>query len=161
MLPDQIRKDALEAQALLGPFGVSIPEAARYYVEHMELAARSETVANAFDLFMAAKSTEGLSPRYLTDLRYCIARFAGSFGERKLSEVRPAEIDQWLRCLNVAPLTHNSYYLRLRVLFEFARQQGWVNSNPMDEVPKATQSRARAPRRVVLRAAHNVIRLDV
>ena len=54
-----------------------------------------------------------------------------------MSDITPTEIDQWLRDLGLAPLTRNTFHLRLSVFFEFARQRGWIGSNPMSDVPKA------------------------
>src|SRR5262249_55972050 len=88
-------------------------------------------------LFLAAKKGDNLRPRYLGDLRDRLRRFNDSFAERKLSDISPAEIDHWLRDLGLAPLTRNTFHLRLSVFFEFARQRGWIQSNPMGDVPKA------------------------
>ena len=43
----------------------------------------------------------------------------------------------WLRKLGVAPLTRNSFRLRLSVLWEFALLHGWTGTNPLSTVAKA------------------------
>jgi integrase len=136
-LPERLRGEALEADRLLAPFGVSILDLARQYVQRMEQSERSETVGNALQMFLLAKKGDNLRPRYLEDLRDRLRRFADSFGERKLSDIAPVEIDNWLRGLGVAPLTRNSFHLRLSVFFEFARGRGWVQANLMKDVSKA------------------------
>jgi integrase len=136
-LSERLRGEAVEAAQLLEPFGVSILDLARQYVERMELAARSETVQNAVRMLLSAKADDNLRPRYVSDLHARLSRFVLSFGERKLSDIQAPEIDTWLRELGGAPLTRNTLRMRLNVLFEFARQRGWVSSNPLVDVPKA------------------------
>jgi integrase len=136
-LSDRLRGEAVEADRLLSPYGVSILQLAREYADRMERSAKSETVGNAVPLFLAARKGDNLRPRYLGDLRDRLRRFNDSFAERKLSDICATEIDNWLRDLSLAPLTRNTFRLRLSVFFEFARQRGWVSTNPMVDVPKA------------------------
>jgi integrase len=136
-LSERLRGEAVEAAQLLEPFGVSVLDLARQYVERMKLAARSETVQNAVQMLLAAKAGDNLRPRYINDLHTRLQRFVLSFGERKLSDIQAPEIDKWLRELGGAPLTRNTLRMRLSVLFEFARQRGWVATNPILDVPKA------------------------
>jgi integrase len=136
-MPERLRGEAIEADRLLAPFGVSILDLARQYVQRMDQSTKSETVGNALPLFLAVKKGDGMRPRYLRDLHDRLRRFAGSFGDRKLSDISATEIDHWLRDLGLAPLTRNTFHLRLSVFFEFARQRGWTGSNPMSDVPKA------------------------
>jgi integrase len=103
----------------------------------MEQVTKSETVAKTFDLFLAVKADDGLRVRTLEDLRYRLGRFSESFGERKIADITASEIDQWLRELHQSPLSRNGFHLRLHTLFEFARQRGWILSNPLKDVPKA------------------------
>jgi integrase len=103
----------------------------------MEQSAKSETVGNALRMFLAAKEGDNLRPRYVRDLRDRLKRFSDSFAQAKLSDITPAQIDGWLRELCVAPLTRNTFHLRLSAFFEFARQRGWLESNPLKDVPKA------------------------
>jgi integrase len=137
MLSDRLRGEAVEADRLLAPYGVSILELARQYVLKMEQSQRSETVNNAVAQLLTAKVGDGLRRRYVLDLRSRLHRFAADFGTRKCSDITPAEIDRWLRALALAPLTRNTFRMRLSVLFQFAKQQGWVPTNPLADVPTA------------------------
>ena len=42
-----------------------------------------------------------------------------------------------MRGLHQAPLSRNTYHLRLHTLFEYARQRGWVETNPLKDVARA------------------------
>jgi integrase len=136
-MDEKLRGDTLEAQRILAPFGVTVLDAAKYYALQMRRLTESETVSTTVKALLEAKSTDNLRPRYLKDLRLRLSRFALSFGDRKLADIQPAEIDAWLRSLCLAPLGRNSYRLRLNMLFEFGRKCGWTVSNPVSEVGKA------------------------
>jgi integrase len=135
MLSDRLRGEAVEADRLLGPYGVSILELARQYVAKVEQSNRSETVEGAVAQLLVAKAADNLRPRYLEDLRSRLHRFAADFGTRKCSDITPAEIDRWLRALALAPGTRNVFHMRLNALFQFAKQYGWVLTNPLADVP--------------------------
>jgi integrase len=135
-LDQTLRGEALEARRILIPFNVSVLDAAKDYVRRMELVIRSETVSNAVNALLAAKEADHLRPRYLRDLRDRLKRFILDFGQRKLADIESPEIDRWLRELGLAPLTRNSFRMRLFTLFEYARVCKWVSQNPVAEVRK-------------------------
>jgi len=144
-MDEKLRGDALEARRILEPYKVTILDAARDYVRRMELVTRSETVKVAINEMLAAKKADNLRPRYLGDLRVRLARFNESFGERKLADITAAEIDIWLRQLALAPLTRNTFRLRISTLFEYARARGWIASNPVTAVRKVRLSAESRP----------------
>ncbi|SRR5260221_8263908 len=131
------RGDALCALDILRPLGVSLAQAAKYYAAHHENIRESKLVKDAVAELLRAKKQDGLSARYLKDLRNRLGRFVESFGQRKIAELSAQEIDSWLRELSVGPLTRNTFWLRLSVLFDFARKARWCVSNPLGEVQKA------------------------
>jgi integrase len=136
-LPEKLRSDAIEAARLLAPYQVSIIDLALEYVQHRQLVDRSETVANAVAAFLLAKQADGASYHYLRDLRSRLGRFRVTFGERKLADLTPGELSDWLRSLGQSPLGRNTCHLRLSALFSFARGNKWVSVSPMSDVPLA------------------------
>ena len=98
-----------EAQAILVPLGATVVDAAREYAARRELSTKSETVTNAVASLLDAKKADNLRPRYLKNLRVDLTRFALDFGERKLADISPAEIDRWLRALNLSPSSRNTF----------------------------------------------------
>jgi integrase len=137
-MDEKLRGDTLAAVGVLAPYGgVTVLDAARYYARQMEVITHSETVSGAITKLLAAKQSDGLSPRYLGDLRDRLGRFSNTFGPRKLADIAPMEIDRWLRDLGLAPLTRNSFHMRLHTLFEFGRQCRWLTVNPMADVSRA------------------------
>jgi integrase len=135
-MDEKLRGDALEAQRILAPYHISVLEAAQDYCRRMALVTKSQTVGIAVNELLAAKAYDNLRPRYLGDLRGRLTRFSESFKDRKLADITVGEIDGWLRGLGVAALTRNTFRLRLSVLFEYARERGWVSTNPIESVRK-------------------------
>jgi Phage integrase family len=135
-MDEKLRGDALEAQRILDPFGVTVLDAALEYVRRRELVTKSETVSNALSSLLDAKRADNLRPRYLKDLRVRLTRFALDFGTRKLADISPVEIDRWLRELGLSPLSRNTFRTRIFTFFEFSRQCGWTSTNPVAEVRK-------------------------
>jgi integrase len=141
-IPDQLRIEALAAARVLEPLGATILEAAKFYADHLRRENQSEGVANVVKEILVSKKHDNLRPRYLSDLKSRLTRFAEKFGDRKIASLTAGEIDNWLRSLQVKPLTRNSIRLRLGVLFAYAMQRGWCQKNPIPEVRKI---RANAP----------------
>jgi integrase len=136
-LDERARADVVEARKLLDPYpGVSILDAVRDYVARAALLTRSVTVKVAVAECLAAKKSDRLRKRYQGALRVALERFKRDFGERTMAEITAAEIDAWLRSLMVAPVTRNSTRLRLSALFSYAKDRGWIATNPVLEIKK-------------------------
>ena len=88
---------------------------------------------------LAARAADGMSPRYLGDLRVRLGRFVLSFGEEMIAGISASRIDEWLRGLGVGSVTRNTFRRRLAVLFSFAKRRGYVTENPIADVERAKE----------------------
>jgi integrase len=132
------RLDAIAALEALAPFdGVSLVSAVEFYARHHVSLDESVTVQEAVAKFLAAKAADGMSERYLRDLRNRLSRFAEDFGDRKIADIGSPEVGSWLRSLMLRPLTRNTFHLRLHVLFAFAAEQHWTAKNPVQKSMRA------------------------
>ena len=132
------RLDAIAALEALAPFdGVSLVSAVEFYARHHVSLDESVTVGEAIAKLLAAKAADRMSERYLRDLRNRLSRFAEDFGERKIADIGSPEVGEWLRSLMLAPLTRNTFHLRLHVLFNFAVEQHWTAKNPVQKSMRA------------------------
>jgi integrase len=136
-MPEKLRADAIEAARLLAPYGDELLDVVREHIRRKQLSDRSETVSKAVEALLAAKQSDGASRRYLDDLRSRLRRFAETFGDRRLADIGPGEIADWLRSLGQAPLSRNTFHLRISALYSFGVQRRWVEKNPMADVPFA------------------------
>jgi integrase len=136
-IPEGLRVEAAAAQRRLKPYGKTITDSVAFYVAHLEQVATSRPVEAVIEELLKTRVADGLSRRYLKDLRNRLTRFGIDFKGRPIAEVTSGEIDSWLRNLGVAPLTRNSFRLRLSVLWEFALLHSWAAENPLLNVAKA------------------------
>jgi integrase len=138
-IPDALRVDAIECAELLQPFGVTLRDAAKFYAAHLKAITGSRKVREVVVDLLAARTADGMSPRYLGDLRVRLGRFALSFGEEMIAGISASRIDQWLRGLGVGAVTRNTFRRRLAVLFNFAKRRGYVTENPVADVERAKE----------------------
>ena len=132
-ISDALRAEAVKCSQTLQPFGQTITDATRFYVDHLQEISRSQTVSYAIKQLQAACKADGKSVRYLRDLKYRLGRFEKEFGTRHVAEITTTEIDQWLRELGLGPVSRNTFRRRLVTLFKFAKTNGWCRSVPAAE----------------------------
>ena len=138
-IPDALRVEAIECCELLQPFGATLRDAAKFYAAHLKAITGSRKVTEVVADLLAARTADGLSPRYLGDLRVRLGRFALSFGEEMIAGISASRIDEWLRGLGVGAVTRNTFRRRLAVLFNFAKRRGYVTENPVADVERAKE----------------------
>jgi integrase len=141
-IPDALRVEAIECCELLQPFGVTLRDAAKFYAAHLKAVTGSRKVREVVADLLAARAADGMSPRYLGDLRVRLGRFALSFGEEMIAGISASRIDEWLRGLGVGAVTRNTFRRRLAVLFNFAKRRGYVTENPVADVERAKEREA-------------------
>lgn len=138
-ITDALRVEAIECSEKLRAFNKSLRDATNFYVAHLKATNRSRETREVVSDLLKARAGDGLSERYLNDLRVRLTRFAEVFGGRIIAEVTATEIDCWLRSLGVGSVTRNTFRRRLAVLFNFAKRRSYVLENPIDHVERAKE----------------------
>jgi integrase len=138
-IPDALRVEAIECCELLQPFRATLRDAAKFYAAHLKAITGNRKVTEVVADLLAARTADGMSLRYLGDLRVRLGRFALSFGEEMIAGISASRIDEWLRGLGVCAVTRNTFRRRLAVLFNFAKRRGYVTENPVAEVERAKE----------------------
>src|SRR5215470_14874186 len=138
-ISDALRVEAIECSELLQPYGKSLRDAAKFYAAHLKTITGSRKVKEIVADLLAARAADGMSRRYLGDLRVRLGRFVLSFGEEMIAGISASRIDQWLRGLGVGAVTRNTFRRRLAVLFSFAKRRGYVTENPIANVERAKE----------------------
>ena len=138
-ISDALRVEAIECSEVLQPYGKTLRDAARFYAAHLKAITGSRKVSEVVADLLAARTGDGMSSRYLGDLRVRLARFAQSFGEEMIVGISSSRIDDWLRGLGVGPGTRNAYRRRLATLFNFAKRRGYLSENPVANVERAKE----------------------
>jgi len=140
--PTALRIMAQNAVEQLKPFGKTISDAVQHYVAHLRASEKSCTAVQLVKELVAAKESDGASRRHLDDLRSRLNIFAEKFNGQPVATITSAEIDDWLRSLNVSPVTRNHYRRLIVLAFNFAVQRGYATSNPAEKTAKAKEPKA-------------------
>jgi len=144
-IPEALRVEAIKSAELLQPFGISLLDAVRAYLPHLQAQHRTVEVNSFAAEFLAAKKVDGSSDRYLEDLKNKLDCFCESFGNRSTASIGAEELDDWLRALKskagtpVAALTRNNFRRVLVVAFNFAKLRRYCVDNPATTAAKAKE----------------------
>ncbi len=108
--------------------GAHIVEAARHYKKTVDVDLPLVSATEAFENFRAAKEAEGMSKKYLEDIRTLLGDFARNF-QCPLSSIQPDDLRQYLNVMKIGLVAKNNRRRMLVVLFNFAKSQGWLRAN--------------------------------
>jgi hypothetical protein len=126
----RLRSEAIEADALLRPFGLGILEAAKEVAARRAALSTSRNTSEAIRDYLQSAINDGRSKRYIEDLQSRLGRFTRDFSNAPLAGITTSDIDNWLRELEVGAVSRNSYRRRLVALFGYGMDRGWCQSNP-------------------------------
>jgi integrase len=135
--PTSLRVMAHDCAERLHKFGKTISDATTFFLAHLEASKKSCTAHELVNKLIAAKTADGASKRYIQDLTSRLTRFAENFDRQTIATITTAGIDDWLRTLNVSPVSRNNYRRVLVVLFNFAMQRGYATTNAAAATAKA------------------------
>lgn len=157
-LPPEVRRayqHYLDASSSFAELGGQIPDfeslvrngidALRHEVEDLKF-----TAAEAIEQFLDQKAAH-LRAAVLRSLQLRLRLFAKTFGHRPMKSITAAEIKSWLAELprqrkpkesshspsGLSALSINHYRFALSALFRHGKQEAWIASNPVTEVPRA------------------------
>jgi integrase len=137
--PTPLRVMAQNAVEQLKPFGKTITDAVQHYVAHLRASEKSCTTPQLVQELLAAKESDGASQRHLDDLRSRLNIFADSFNGQMVATITSAQIDDWLRSLDLSPVTRNHYRRLIVLAFNFAVRRGYAIDNPAEKTAKAKE----------------------
>ncbi len=147
------------AMRVLQPIGASLDTAAIRFVELMQRnngdcvnnmtappqrageSVKPKLVAEVLKELLAVKQEKGRSHLYLIDLRVRLTRFAEAMA-RPLCDVTAADIDGFLRSLDVSARSQNNFRATIGTLFRFGQARGYVPREHLcvSYVEKASQT---------------------
>ena len=127
----------------LRTFGKTIKDATDFFLAHLKASEKSCTAIHLVKELVAAKEKDGASVRHVNDLRVRLNRFAKKFDGQMVATITSGEIDDWLRSLNVSPVTRNNFRRLVVLMFNFAIGRGYTSSNPAEKTAKAREPKAK------------------
>jgi integrase len=92
----------------------------------------AKPVDEAATELVARKKAQGMSERYLHDLRHRLGRFAQDF-KVPLSAITTAQVQQWMDGLGLSAQSIRNYRTVLHVFFEYCATRGYIppDTNPI------------------------------
>lgn len=133
-LSDSQKLEASECFARLAGINGSLRTAVDFYLAHQDEAKRSVSIGVLVKEFLAAKTQDAMSRKYLADLRSKLNRFTHDFGEILVCDLTTSDLETWIRGLNVGAVSMESYRRSIGVALEFARRYGYAKTNPAADV---------------------------
>ena len=118
---------------------LTIKDATDYLIAHLKASEKSCSAVQLVKELVAAKEKDGASQRHVDDLRSRLNIFAEKFNGQPVATITSAEIDDWLRSLNVSPVTRNHYRRLIVLAFNFAVQRKYATDNPAEKTAKAKE----------------------
>jgi len=133
-LSDRQKLEASECYRLLEGRNASLFDAVHHYVTYLDETKRSIPLGELFDEFLSIKHQDNVSPKYLADLRSKLGRFVNSFHDTLVCNLTVAQIEAWIRSLNIGTVSRESYRRNVSVLLEFGRRRGYLRANPTADI---------------------------
>jgi len=135
--PTSLRVMAQECKDALSAYGKTIQDATEFFIAHLKASEKSCTAIQLVKELLKAKKADGVGERHLSDLDYRLRYFAEEFDGKLVAEITSADIDDWLRSLNVGAQTRNHYRANVLQAFNFAVRHGYAPINPVEGAAKA------------------------
>ena len=137
--PTSLRIMAQECKDRLSAYGKTLKDATEFFVRHLAASEKSCTAVQLINELVATKKADGASKRHVDDLDSRLNIFARKFDDQPVATITSAELDDWLRSLNVSPITRNHYRVLLVLAFNFAVRRGYATDNPAEKTAKAKE----------------------
>jgi hypothetical protein len=124
---------AHEATMLGRSHEVTVLDAMKFRIAHLELARRSKPVRDVIPEVLRNKESLGRKSRTIDATRRNLLRFAKKFGDRPISDILPHELDEYLSSLGGKLSTRTTRHNELSSLFSFAKMKiicatiHWIN----------------------------------
>jgi integrase len=133
-LTDRQKVEAAECYRILGKEDASLLEAVHHYVAYLAQAKQSLPIRQLFEEFLATKRQDGLSPKYIADLRSKLGRFVAAFSDTLTCNLTAPTLEAWLRGLKMGSVSRESYRRNISVMLEFGRRRGALHVNPAADI---------------------------
>ncbi len=152
---DEMRVDFQRALTMLQPYGKTLLEAVAAALPVFQAQGSSRPVRDVVEALQRAKKAEGMSARYLGDMKSRLGFFVRHFGDRPISLIGTRETKEWLRTLDCGPVAKNNMRRLLSVLWSFALEAEWCEEN----IIKRVKGFSRPPGRIGILSPEEAARL--
>ena len=86
--------------------------------------------------FITSRKSIGCKEKTLSQYRSYMNVICEEFGSTKMAGTVQADLEDWLSESHWAPRTRKNYLVTLMTFFEWARDRGYIVTNPAERIPK-------------------------
>lgn len=130
-------RDYRAARAHLKAFPlVSVAEAAQHYGALLADRAKSWTVNDAADIWLASREKKDRSDGYLRDAKRRLKQFRETYGKTSMADITTEHVDAWVNGLGLGTQSVRNYCTVLSSLFSFAVKKKRSPRNPVVDVER-------------------------
>lgn len=120
-------------------------EAVKFHLAHTNPQLPKKSISTIVEECLAVKIADGLTKRYIVQLRSDLKRFSNAF-HKNISDITTGELDDWLRSLAqgsaaIQGRTRNNFRTSLITLFSFAKGRGYLPKNIPTEAESTAKSK--------------------
>ena len=159
MLSSVEMADVVVAREKLAASGVSLSEAADFYLRQAVAVREVVKVPELVRRFVRSREEGARSERYVRQLRVSLGALARAHPLTAAAELTRDQVQAWLRSGGWSPKTRNNYLGDASAMYAWAMREGLAARSPCEGVARATLSEAEittlsaAEARVILEAA--------
>jgi integrase len=135
-LSSEIRGDAFRATEVLKPHGVTLSQAAEYYVKHVAAYQSAPFVSEIVKAMLSDAEANERRVRTIEDLRSRLHAFADEFPETRLIDIRLQDIKEWISDEGWSSRTKINYMTKVSQLYNYARKHRWIEQNLIENIDR-------------------------
>ena len=114
----------------------TLTEAVDFFLKHARPSGGVKTFSELSEFYIGLKETKGTSKKHRSGLRTVATHFSGDYGNSAVNTIRQETIEEWLKELDLEPVTVGNYIRDLRSMFREAVRRQWCVSNPLENIQK-------------------------
>lgn len=111
-------------------------EVARFWISKGGAKVNTRTVQEVVTAYTQARTLSGTGKASFSHAKKDLERLCQAFGSRPFQALEAADLRAWLAGLPFAPTTKRNHHKHGIVLWNWARRQGWTDSNPWEAVER-------------------------
>lgn len=121
----------------LSSYGWSVQDAINHALKFLRAQKKTMPLADAVKAFLAAKESQGVSGRYVNDLRLRLKRFTGTHPEASIGSISTAIINAFLRGIEGHATTKMNFRRDLHTFFEWCASEEILDQDRINPVTRA------------------------
>ena len=123
--------------AELASFGWNVHDAIAHALKFLRAQRKTLPLSESVEAFLKAKAGQGVSDRYINDLRLRLDKFVKAYPEASTGSVSTASVSEFLRGLAAHPTTKMNFRRDLHTFFEWCADEEIIDQDRINPVARA------------------------